>query len=100
METIPSIILQRKAELIFNESGKIFLMQHILMEEIKDAIFSVHDNKSWSGWYEFQIYEIALKNMKGDLLHAITENFNTTKLPLDVNHTFLSLIPKMTGQMV
>lgn len=66
------------------------------MVEVRNAVFSVHDDKRpRPDDLNAKFIKLHLEGIKYDLLSAITNIFQAGKLPKGINHTFISLIPKV-----
>lgn len=78
-----------------NEQGQRSLMRKVDLAEIKDAVFSIHDESSpGPDGMSVKFFKVHWENLKSDLLEAISDIFHSGKLPKALNHTFITLVPK------
>lgn len=71
------------------------LVRDISQQEIKDALFSIGDDKSpGPDGYSSCFFKAAWETIKDDFVDAITEFFGTGSLLKQANHTVITLIPK------
>lgn len=74
--------------------GREYLSSLLSMEEIKTTLFSINDSKSpGPDGFSFKFYKLHWDTMQFHMYEAISEFFHTKKLPLGVNHNFITLIP-------
>lgn len=80
---------------LINDAGKAYLSTAIQMEEIKNAIDSIHDAKSpGPDGFSSKNFKLHWEDLKNDIFMAVSEVFPSGKLAKGLNHTFLTIIPK------
>lgn len=81
---------------IISDVGRQMLQETVTEEEVRAAVFSIHIDSSPGpdGWNS-KFYQLHWQHLKNQLLEAIQESFNTGKILHELNHTFITLIPKV-----
>nr|GEW05144.1 hypothetical protein [Tanacetum cinerariifolium] len=74
------------------------LIKHVNDKEIKDALFSIDDNKaSGPDGYSSNFFKAAWNVVGQDVCSAVKDFFAKGKLLSEINTTLISLIPKVTS---
>lgn len=79
-----------------NEEGQQYLTRQINIEEVESTVFYVHDDKSpGPDGLNAKFMKLHWEHTKYDLLSATSDMFVAGKIPKGINHTFISLNPKV-----
>nr|GFA80840.1 RNA-directed DNA polymerase, eukaryota, reverse transcriptase zinc-binding domain protein [Tanacetum cinerariifolium] len=72
------------------------LIRHVVDNEIKDAMFSIDDNKATGpDGYSFKFFKAEWSIIGKDICSATKEFFSSFKMLCEFNTTLISLVPKL-----